>query len=158
MLIRKMNSEDLSNIMKVAKTLPQWFAEGGLAFLSKDIPFQSGIIAEENGFIGFLTFYVNQGVATIGWMGVLPSNHRVGVGSQLLIELKKILAIHKIKTIVVSTLGDSVDYEPYNRTRSFYRKNGFVDFQKIPYPESRARRRTYTSLRKLMNIFRNAYV
>lgn len=132
-----MNLDDVSGIMKVAIALPQWFTEGGLASIKRDIYFQSGLVAEnENQIIGFLTFFVNQGVATIGWMGVLPNYHRIGIGFQLITELRSILANHTIRIIEVSTLGDSVDYEPYSRTRAFYRKNGFVDFQKIQHPNN----------------------
>jgi len=69
-------------------------------------------------------------------MGILPILHRSGIGSQLLSELRNVLAKRDVSAVLVSTLGDSVDYEPYSRTRAFYRKNGFVDFQKIQHPDN----------------------
>lgn len=132
-----MIASDFPQIEVIAKALPQWFTTGGLASIRKDIYFQSGIIAEDkNQIVGFVTYFVNQGIATIGWMGVLPTSHRHGIGTSLLSELRTILKQHDIKAILVSTLGDAVEYEPYARTRAFYRKNGFVDYQKIQHPDN----------------------
>lgn len=132
-----MSPKDHTVILEIAKALPQWFTSGGIESITKDIQFQDGIVAfEDNRAIGFLTFFVNQGIANIGWMGVLPEFHRRGVGEKLLQELRVVLLKHQITSILVGTLGDSVVYEPYERTRAFYRKNGFVDFQKIPHPEN----------------------
>jgi hypothetical protein len=39
-----------------------------------------------------------------------------------------------ITEVFVDTLGDSVDYEPYARTRAFYRALGFTDHQRIMQP------------------------
>lgn len=33
--------------------------------------------------------------------------------------------------MLVETLGESVDYEPYDRTRAFYRAAGFRDFKSV---------------------------
>jgi GNAT superfamily N-acetyltransferase len=137
MTLKSMSPKDHTAILEIAKSLPQWFTSGGIESITKDIQFQDGIVAfEDNQAIGFLTFFVNQGVANIGWMGVLPACHRRGVGEKLLQELRIILLKHQITSILVGTLGDSVDYEPYERTRAFYRKNGFVDFQKVAHPEN----------------------
>jgi len=137
MHFRKMVATDYSTVQAVAAALPQWFTAGGLASIRKDLHFQLGIVAEDAGeIVGFVTYFVNQGIATIGWMGVFPNRHRSGCGSKLLAELKKILLGHGVRSVLVSTLGDSVEYEPYSRTRSFYRKNGFLDYQKINHPEN----------------------
>lgn len=137
MLLRQMNPNDYSKILAVAEKLSQWFTPNGLALLQKDIHFQSGIVVEDKTqIVGFLIYFVNQGIATISWMGVLPSQHRKGIGTKLITELRKILLASNVESIMVSTLGESIDYEPYQQTRSFYRKNDFKDFQKIPHPNN----------------------
>ena len=109
MQFRKMLESDFLNIEAVTTALPQWFTESGVASIRKDLPFQFGVVAEKgNLVIGFITYFVNQGVATIGWMGVLPTYQRMGIGSMLLSQLKKILKADGIHLIEVSTLGDSV--------------------------------------------------
>jgi GNAT superfamily N-acetyltransferase len=137
MQIREMKADDHQDAIAIALALPQWFTKSGLESIRKDIRFQTGLVAVEVGkIIGFVTFFVNQGVATIGWMGVLPEIQRSGVGLSLLQELKLLLQKSNVRRILVSTLGDSVDYEPYARTRSFYRKFGFADFQHLLHPEN----------------------
>ncbi|MEK7690001.1 MAG: GNAT family N-acetyltransferase, partial [Bdellovibrionota bacterium] len=73
--------------------------------------------------------------AEITWMGVSPNHRRSGIGKALLGGLRDALP-HGVEYILVSTLGDAVAYEPYDGTRKFYRKHGFVDFQRIPHPEN----------------------
>nr|WP_295905304.1 GNAT family N-acetyltransferase [uncultured Bdellovibrio sp.] len=142
LLIRQMTSLDHDMILAISTALPQWFTQGGVASIKEDIHFQSGLVAvEQSKVVGFLTYFVNQGVATIAWMGVVPTRHRSGVGTQLLQELRRSLLKHDVSSILVSTLGDSVDYEPYQRTRLFYRKNGFTDFQKIQHLKIPSRKR-----------------
>jgi GNAT superfamily N-acetyltransferase len=137
MQIRKMTTDDHLRAIAVATALPQWFTEGGIESIRKDICFQSGLVAIDDGqIVGFLTFFVNQGVGTIGWMGVLPSFQRRGVGAAILQELKLLLIKSNVRRLLVSTLGESVDYEPYQRTRAFYRKFGFADFQSLLHPEN----------------------
>jgi GNAT superfamily N-acetyltransferase len=132
--IRVLENSDFETVIIIALSLPEWFTKSGVELIKKDIPFQKGFLAyKDDKVIGFLTFIVNQGIATIGWMGVLPSFHKKGIGSALIVELKKLLIKNNIHRILVSTLADSVEYEPYARTRAFYRKNGFVDYERIPH-------------------------
>ncbi len=126
------------SVVEIATVLPQWFTKTGIENLKLDIKHQKGFVLRdnENQVLGFVTYFMNQGVAQIGWMGVHPDQHRKSIGSQLLEALEESLSSYGIKELLVSTLGDSVDYEPYARTRSFYRKNGFVDYKKINHLEN----------------------
>jgi ribosomal protein S18 acetylase RimI-like enzyme len=137
MIIRQMTSQEKFNSLEIAASLPHWFTSKGLELLRKDIALQLSIVAvEQDQVVGFLTYFVDQGTATIGWMGVHPEQHRKGVGSFLLKELFDLLKADKVSKVFVSTLGDSVDYAPYNQTRSFYRKNGFNNFKIIKHPDN----------------------
>jgi GNAT superfamily N-acetyltransferase len=69
-------------------------------------------------------------------MGVLPDQQRKGFGKQLLNRLVDDLRSNRVSELYVRTLGDSVEYEPYAKTRAFYRANGFQDFQRIQHPEN----------------------
>lgn len=137
MSIREKIEADQLLILSVAKTLPEWFSPKGLIQLEKDLDSQPGYVATDKGkIIGFLTFFVNQGEGIISWMGIATAHHRKGIGTKLLNELKTELKRINISSIIVSTLGDGVDYEPYSRTRQFYRKNGFLNFKKISHPDN----------------------
>jgi GNAT superfamily N-acetyltransferase len=131
-MIRKYATTDLEQLIEIAKTLPEWFTAGGIKQMSIDFRFQHGFVALNGSrIVGFLTFFVNESIAQIGWMGVLSEFHNQGIGKKLIDRL--ILKLKKvgIQELRVSTLGDSVEYEPYARTRTFYRRIGFKDLQRI---------------------------
>ena len=137
MAIRQMTVKDKLECLGIAAALPQWFTAKGISMLSNDISSQSGlVVSDKEQILGFLIYFCNQGEATISWMGIHPGQHRKGVGSLLLQELVFLLKAQKVKNIFVSTLGDSVEYDPYNQTRSFYRKNGSKDFRVIKHPDN----------------------
>jgi GNAT superfamily N-acetyltransferase len=130
--IREMTHEDFAGIQALAASLIGWFSIEGQEMISRDIHFQHGLVAEVDGIIvGFILFYSNQGVAHIGWMGVDRTMHRQGIGTALLERMLDTLRAANAIEVRVSTLGDSADYEPYERTRAFYLKHGFVEHQRI---------------------------
>lgn len=85
----------------------------------------------EGTIIGFITFYVSEGIGHIGWLGVSPNYHRRGIGRLLVERLCTQLKRDGVREMQVCTLGDSVEYEPYERTRAFYRALGFRDLSRV---------------------------
>jgi ribosomal protein S18 acetylase RimI-like enzyme len=131
-IIRNYEESDFEQIIDIAKALPKWFTENGINKMQIDLKYQQGFfVLKDSRIIGFLSFYVTEGVGHIGWMGILPDFHRQGIGRKLVEQLISELKQGGIQELQVNTLGDSVDYEPYERTRAFYRGMGFEDFQKI---------------------------
>lgn len=111
-----------SGILAVVEDLPEWFDETAKAkSIPIDIRHQEGFVAvSEQKVVGFLTLYMTEGRLHIGWLGVAREFHRQGIGTRLLaaVEMKaRELGIDELATY---TLGDSVDYEPYDLTRNFY--------------------------------------
>ena len=106
--------------------------------MQADLRYQCGFVAEDGNkeVVGFISFFVNQGKAEIGWIGIHPDLHRQGVGRSLLHRLLRELESTQVSELYVHTLGDAVDYEPYQRTRKFYRQMGFQDFKRIAHPEN----------------------
>ncbi|HET6400002.1 MAG TPA: GNAT family N-acetyltransferase [Candidatus Kapabacteria bacterium] len=130
--IREIEAQDFERVQSLAASLEGWFSPEGQEMISRDIHFQNGFVAEVGSrIVGFILFYSDQGIAHIGWMGVDRTMHRMGIGTKLLNwtidELRGANAIE----LRVSTLGDSVEYEPYERTRAFYFKHGFAEHQRI---------------------------
>ena len=73
------------------------------------------------------------GAVEIAQLAVIAKRQGKGVGTKILQYIETQLAPGKI--IEVKTLDESVDYEPFVRTRAFYEKNGFVKVDVIdPYP------------------------
>jgi ribosomal protein S18 acetylase RimI-like enzyme len=131
-IIRNLEQNDFDQIIKIAKSLPEWFTENGISKMEIDLRFQKGFVADYGSkIIGFLTFITLEGEGKIGWMGVLSNYHRMGIGSKLVDHLRTELKGAGVKSLQVYTLGDSVEYEPYARTRAFYRAVGFQDFRRI---------------------------
>jgi ribosomal protein S18 acetylase RimI-like enzyme len=130
--IRNYEKSDSEQLIDIAKALPEWFTENGIKHMQIDLRYQQGFVAlNDSQIVGFLSFFVTEGIGHLGWIGILPEFHRQGIGRKLvehLISELKQVGIHELR---VNTLGDSVEYEPYERTRAFYRSIGFEDFQRI---------------------------
>jgi GNAT superfamily N-acetyltransferase len=58
-------------------------------------------------------------------LAIHPDHHRRGVGRALLAHAEARLRAEGVELFVVQTLGPSEPYEPYERTRAFYRAYGF---------------------------------
>ncbi|MEZ6191151.1 MAG: GNAT family N-acetyltransferase [Phycisphaerales bacterium] len=118
--------------LAITSDLREWFTPTGLANLAKDLKFQVGVAAMRGErLVGFLCYYSEQGVGHIGWLAVNPGLHRQGIGRALVQHVIERLQHAGISEVRVETLGDAVAYEPYARTRAFYRALGFVDYQRI---------------------------
>ncbi len=125
--IVKLTPAQFSDVVAIAQSLPEWFGDSARNIqIPTDVKYHDGFIAMVDGHaVGFVTLYVAQGRLNISWMGVLREHQRLGIGEALLravVERAVALGITEVGTY---TLGDGVDYLPYERTRSFYYKNGF---------------------------------
>jgi GNAT superfamily N-acetyltransferase len=116
----------------VAETLPEWFNDHARhVAIPTDLSHQSGFLAESEGrVIGFLTLFVSDGRLNINWIAVRKDHHRRGVGAKLVARAERAGAEMNIDELATWTLGDGVDYEPYEWTRAFYRKCGFTVYQR----------------------------
>lgn len=132
--LRPKREEDHENMLEVARALPQWFTPEGLADMAQDFKLHEGLVAADGdkivGFITYETLAVD--LAELSWMGVHPEYQHQGVGKRLLQLLEERLIAQGIRILQVATVADSVAYEPYARTRAFYRANGFQDHRVDP--------------------------
>ncbi|MDF1596791.1 MAG: GNAT family N-acetyltransferase [Acidimicrobiia bacterium] len=149
--LRLMTPGDFTAVVDLARALPQWFNEEGIRQITVDIERQPGAVARANGdVIGFIT-WTSDGHSSgeIGWIAVDSGHHREGIGRRLLSLAEDRLQEFGVIDLFVDTLGDSVDYEPYDRTRAFYRAVGFRDFKRVKtdnpgMPESLTLHKTLT--------------
>lgn len=128
MIIRKATEKDFKKMMNVAKKLhTKWFDNFAInKSIPLDLKIHKGFVAEENGsIVGFITYISKDGIAEISWLGVIPKFHRKKIGTKLVESLEKELKKLGAKELHVDTVADSVQNEPYLRTRAFYRKVGF---------------------------------
>ncbi|MEK7484850.1 MAG: GNAT family N-acetyltransferase [Planctomycetota bacterium] len=132
MQIRKLQTSDTPQILKLVERLPQWFDRRAQEIgIPLDLKHQAGFVALlDNILVGFTTYYVAEGRLIIGWLGVAPEHHRKGIGKKLLEALNEIAKSFDIEEMATYTLGDQVDYPPYASTREFYFRCGFKIYQR----------------------------
>ena len=125
--IQPLEEKHHPGILAVAENLPEWFDETARTkSIPIDIRHQDGFVAVfGQRVVGFLTLYVAEGRLHIGWLGVAREFHEQGIGTRLLAAAEIKARDLRIDELATYTLGDSVDYDPYDRTRNFYWKHGF---------------------------------
>lgn len=121
--------EDKIEICKnIIEELPEWFDEQGRKDYVANIEnTQVWAYFVDEKPVGFISIKNNnEFTSEIYVFGILKQYHRSGVGSQLMETVYNKLVSDNVKLLVVKTLDESADYEPYNRTRNFYLKQGFI--------------------------------
>src|SRR5262249_55477742 len=133
--IRPMALADHAAVLCLATELGEWFNADGLREIATDLRYQPGFVAEIEGqIIGFVVISVYEARGRIGWLGVQRGRQRMGFGRRLVGAVVRRMSGDGIKEVFVDTLGDSVEYEPYAKTRAFYRALGFTEHQRIMQP------------------------
>jgi GNAT superfamily N-acetyltransferase len=78
--------------------------------------------------------------AVENWLlAVRRAHHNSGAGPALIAKADEAARLAQARYLTVKTLGPSMDYEPYARTRGFYRAVGFTpleEFTEIWGPEN----------------------
>ena len=83
--------------------------------------------------VGLLTLVRHtEFAAEIDVMAVTPDHHRRGVGRAMVDRAEWLLAQDRVEYLQVKTLADTIEYEPYARTRAFYAACGFRPLQVFP--------------------------
>ena len=120
---------------RILRGLPEWFGneEPIVDYTAKvrDMPFY--IALQEGEPIGFLAVKIqNPDTAEVCVMGVLKEYHRMGVGARLMSCAEQYCRRNGHQYLTVKTLDSSAVFEPYERTRKFYKNMGFVPLEVFP--------------------------
>jgi GNAT superfamily N-acetyltransferase len=118
--------------LRIMHSLPKWFSPpediDRKAVVHKDYPFFAAYDNDQP--IGFAALKIqNEFTADLYNFGVLEHYHRQGVGTQLLEAIERYCKDSGYLYLTVKTLDSSAKYEPYERTRAFYHKMGFVPLE-----------------------------
>ena len=124
--------------MGIARRLRTHFNADAMEQMPKDLRRHDLYVAEDDDgtIVGFLTLlHRSPDVGDISWMGVIPDKQRNGIGTALVEQAGRDLVADGAKIMMVHTLADTVEYEPYKATRAFYLSVGFKHLETIdPYP------------------------
>jgi GNAT superfamily N-acetyltransferase len=123
--------------MEVASDLRTHFDDNAMERMPQDLVEHDLYVAEEgDDVVGFLTLLRrSDAVGDVSWMGVRRDHWRRGIGAALVGRAANDLADDGGTVMTVHTLADTVEYEPYEVTRAFYRAMGFFHLETIdPFP------------------------
>lgn len=113
----------------VLEKLPEWFgnkqALDDYVEKVRYLPFWTALDDSDEcvGFFAVKIHYQHTGEIVV--CGVHPEHHHNGAGTALYKTTEDFFLQNGCKYIVVKTLSDAIDYEPYARTRKFYTSLGF---------------------------------
>ena len=139
-MIRVLQPTDHEAVIALMAALPEWFTPEAVEHFRIDLRYHRGFVAVDEGdfseiatrnIVGFVTYFVYDGVGILSWISVARDQHHQGWGTQLLNAAEQALRAEGIPVMQVFTLGDSVDYEPYESTRAFYSRHGFKEYRRI---------------------------
>ena len=131
-IIRRKTASDVDAITAIADLLPEWFTQSARREIPVDASVQDGFVAVlEDRTVGFILFLVWEAVAHISWLGVHPEHQRRGIGKRLVEHVEGLLRPSGVEALEVKTLSDTVEYEPYERTRAFYQAAGFEPCKRV---------------------------
>jgi len=115
--------------------LPSWFGipaavEDYVAVADRSL---TVVASREDQDVGFLTLMSHSPFAAeIYVMGVVPQEHRHGIGRLLLAEAESRLATAGVEFLQVKTLSSRKSDDGYAKTRAFYRACGFRPLEELP--------------------------
>ena len=137
MRVREAKTETEREVcLRIVRNLPEWFNEAGLRAIERDLRREKTFVVEGNEVLGFVTVKsLNRKALEILWMAVKRELRGKGVGTELLHFVEEWARKRDFELLVVKTSGD-LSYKPYDETRRFYERRGFVRIVLVdPYPE-----------------------
>lgn len=114
---------------EILEKLPDWFgneqSNEEYAQGSRECPYWAAFDNEQNC-IGFFALKVHYSyTGDIYVCGVLPEYHNKGIGKAIYKEVEQFFVKKDCKYVIVKTLSEKANYEPYDKTRKFYESIGF---------------------------------
>jgi GNAT superfamily N-acetyltransferase len=122
----------------IVRGLPEFFTIDVPDKIGKDLALHGGwVISNETHVLGFAVVDKRgSGAAEILWAAVLHEHRAHGLGTQLIEQVLDELASNGTKVVLVKTLDANAGYAPYEATRAFWERCGFVQVDTIaPLPD-----------------------
>jgi ribosomal protein S18 acetylase RimI-like enzyme len=130
--VRPLTADDVGACAAILARLPEWFGidAANAAYVESltRLPTFVAVRADApDAVVGFLAIQQHGPTAAeITVMGVDPALHRLGIGQALVRAAERHCRVERIEWLHVKTRGPSTYDEDYERTRRFYRAEGFA--------------------------------
>ncbi len=126
-IVTAVGEGDIEKCVEIARGLPEWFNEAGLKAIERDLREETTFVAVEGEEVfGFITIKpLNKKALEILWLAVGREHQGKGIGTKLLRFIEGWAKERGFELLVVKTSGD-LTYKPYDETRRFYERRGFV--------------------------------
>jgi GNAT superfamily N-acetyltransferase len=135
--VRRFAAGDAPAALGIIRGLPDYFTADVPARVERDAAsHQAWVITHSGAVTGFaVAARKSPGGAEILWIAVDAARRGHGHGTRLLGHVLDHLATAGISVVEVKTLDRSSGYHPYEATRAFWERNGFVQVDTIdPLP------------------------
>ena len=137
--VRRFQAGDAAAAVAIVRALPDYFTDDVPAKVERDAAsHQAWVIITDSGTVaGFAVAAIKSpGGAEILWIAVDAALRGRGHGTRLLSRVLDHLAAAGISVVEAKTLDRSSGYRPYEATRAFWERNGFVQIDTIdPLPD-----------------------
>jgi GNAT superfamily N-acetyltransferase len=135
--VRRFTPGDAPAAIAIIRGLPDYFTDDVPAEVERDAAGHEAWVSTDSGTVtGFaVVARKSPGGAEILWIAVDAARRGSGHGTALLGHVLDHLAAGGISVVEVKTLDRSSGYRPYEATRAFWERNGFVYIDTIdPLP------------------------
>lgn len=124
-------------MVEIVRGLGEYFTADVPGHVERDAAAHEAWVVTDSGAVAGFAIVARKspGGAEILWIAVEAASRGRGYGTALLRHVLDALAGAGISVVAVKTLDSSAGYQPYEATRAFYERNGFVQIDTIdPLP------------------------
>jgi GNAT superfamily N-acetyltransferase len=135
--VRRLTAQDIPSVTTVVVAQPDYFTGEVAGQVERDCArHDAWVLTDSDEVAGFaVTQRKSAGGAEILWMAVAPGRRGRGNGTMLLSHVLDELASAGVRLVEVKTLDRSAGYPPYEATRAFWERQGFIQLDTIdPLP------------------------
>src|SRR5690242_8186589 len=135
--VRRFVAGDAPAVTAIIRGLPDYFTDDVPAKAERDAADHEAWVITDSGTVaGFaIAARKSPGGAEILWIAVDAARRGHGQGTRLLGHVLDDLAAAGVSVVEAKTLDASSGYQPYEATRAFWERNGFVQVDTIdPLP------------------------
>jgi GNAT superfamily N-acetyltransferase len=135
--VRDLEAADIPAAVAVVQGLPDYFTSDVPGKVEREAVDHDAWVVEDSGVVLGFAIAARKSVraSEILWIAVDAAHRGRGHGTLLLGHVLEVLATTGISVVAAKTLDASTGYQPYEATRAFWERNGFVQIDTIdPLP------------------------